>query len=195
MPIKEVVELVRRKAGSRTFSCAWVSFAFRCSLLFPGVAVHTDAAQSIGKVRVRVDELGVDMLSVCAHKLYAPKGYRPCACVRVACCHLGSHHLGPQGVGALYIRRGIELKKLLHGAEHEAGRRAGTEVPQLGGSLNNISASLLIYILGEGSRILYLCQDSLQHVRSVCAILRETTNICNTCAIAFKPVWWNPAIP
>ncbi len=40
----------------------------------PGIAVHTDAAQSIGKVRVRVDELGVDMLSVCAHKLYAPKG-------------------------------------------------------------------------------------------------------------------------
>jgi len=39
-----------------------------------GIAVHTDAAQSIGKVAVRVDEMGVDMLSVCAHKLYAPKG-------------------------------------------------------------------------------------------------------------------------
>jgi len=94
MPISEIVTAVRKKAGSR-------------------IAVHTDAAQSIGKVAVRVDEMGVDMLSVCAHKLYAPKG-----------------------VGALFIRRGIELKKLLHGADHEAGRRPGTEntllVPGLG---------------------------------------------------------------
>jgi len=69
-----------------------------------GVLVHTDAAQSPGKVPVTVDELGVDLLTVAGHKLYAPKG-----------------------VGALYVRRGVRLEPLLHGAGHEAGRRAGTE--------------------------------------------------------------------
>ncbi len=69
-----------------------------------GVLLHTDAAQSIGKVPVRVDDLGVDMLSVAGHKLYAPKG-----------------------VGALYIRGGVQLEKFIHGAGHEMNRRAGTE--------------------------------------------------------------------
>lgn len=69
-----------------------------------GVLVHTDAAQSIGKIPVDVGTLGVDFLSVAGHKLYAPKG-----------------------VGALWVRSGVELPRLLHGASHEAGRRAGTE--------------------------------------------------------------------
>jgi cysteine desulfurase len=69
-----------------------------------GVLVHTDAAQSVGKLAVRVEELGVDLLTVAGHKLYAPKG-----------------------VGALFIRRGVELANLVHGAGHEGGRRAGTE--------------------------------------------------------------------
>ena len=74
-----------------------------------GVPVHTDAAQSVAKVPVRVDELGVDLLSLAGHKIYAPKG-----------------------VGALYIRDGLQLEPLLHGAGHEQGRRAGTEnVPYL----------------------------------------------------------------
>jgi cysteine desulfurase len=76
-----------------------------------GVRVHTDVAQSLGKVAVDVNDLGVDLLSVAGHKLYAPKG-----------------------VGALYIRRGVELTNLIHGAGHERGRRAGTEnVPYLVG--------------------------------------------------------------
>lgn len=69
-----------------------------------GASVHTDAAQSVGKVAVGVEELGVDLLSVAGHKLYAPKG-----------------------VGALYIRRGTPLKPLLLGAGHEGGLRPGTE--------------------------------------------------------------------
>jgi cysteine desulfurase len=69
-----------------------------------GVLFHTDAAQSIGKIPVRVDELGVDLLSVAGHKLY-----------------------GPKGVGALYIHAGTELEPFVHGADHEGGRRAGTE--------------------------------------------------------------------
>lgn len=69
-----------------------------------GIPFHTDAAQSVGKIGVKVDELGVDLLSVAGHKLYAPKG-----------------------VGALYVRKGTPLGSFLHGAGHEGGRRAGTE--------------------------------------------------------------------
>lgn len=69
-----------------------------------GVLVHTDAAQSVGKLPVHVAEMGVDLLSVAGHKLYAPKG-----------------------IGVLYVRRGVQLEPLLHGAGHEHGRRGGTE--------------------------------------------------------------------
>lgn len=69
-----------------------------------GVLMHSDAAQSVGKIPVRVEELGVDLLSIAGHKIYAPKG-----------------------IGALYIRRGVRLEKTIHGAEHEMNKRAGTE--------------------------------------------------------------------
>lgn len=69
-----------------------------------GILFHTDAAQSVGKVKTTVDDLGVDLLSIAGHKLYAPKG-----------------------VGALYSREGTPIESLIHGAGHESGRRAGTE--------------------------------------------------------------------
>jgi cysteine desulfurase len=69
-----------------------------------GAWMHTDAAQSVGKIPVRVDDLGVDLLSVAGHKVYAPKG-----------------------IGALHVRTGVELAPLMHGAGHEGGRRPGTE--------------------------------------------------------------------
>lgn len=68
------------------------------------ILVHTDAAQSVGKIPVKVDDLGVSLLSIAGHKLYAPKG-----------------------VGALYIRKGLHLEPFCHGAGQESGRRAGTE--------------------------------------------------------------------
>ena len=77
-----------------------------------GVLLHTDAAQSVGKIPTRVDELGVDLLSVAGHKVYAPKG-----------------------IGALYVRRGITVEPLIHGAGHEDGRRAGTESALLAAAL------------------------------------------------------------
>jgi cysteine desulfurase len=69
-----------------------------------GILLHTDAAQSVGKIPTNVDQLGVDLLSIAGHKLYAPKG-----------------------VGALFVRRGASIEPLIHGAGHESGRRAGTE--------------------------------------------------------------------
>jgi cysteine desulfurase len=68
------------------------------------VRLHTDAAQSFGKIPTFVDELGVDLLSVAGHKCY-----------------------GPKGIGALYVRRGVRLEPVLHGAGHEGGLRPGTE--------------------------------------------------------------------
>ncbi len=69
-----------------------------------GVPVHTDAVQAFGKMDVNADKLGVDLLSVSAHKIY-----------------------GPKGVGALYIRKGLDICPFLHGGHQERGRRAGTE--------------------------------------------------------------------
>ncbi len=81
-PVKEIAKLCRNK----------------------NIFLHTDAAQSLGKIPANVRELGVDFLTVAGHKLYAPKG-----------------------IGATYIRRGIHIEPLIHGAGHESGRRAGTE--------------------------------------------------------------------
>ncbi len=82
-----------------------------------GVLLHTDAAQSVGKIAARVEDLGVDLLSIAGHKLYAPKG-----------------------IGALYIRRGVRLEPLIHGASHESGRRAGTESALLDAALGEACA-------------------------------------------------------
>jgi cysteine desulfurase len=69
-----------------------------------GVPVHTDAVQTLGKIPISVDELGVDAMTLSAHKLY-----------------------GPKGIGALYIRRGTEIEPMLHGGGQERGKRPGTE--------------------------------------------------------------------
>ena len=69
-----------------------------------GVLLHTDATQAVGKIPVDVEELGVDMLTLSAHKLN-----------------------GPKGVGALYVRKGVHLAPLIHGGKQEGSLRAGTE--------------------------------------------------------------------
>lgn len=100
-----------------------------------GVVFHTDAAQSLGKVPVDVKALNVDLLTIAGHKLYAPKG-----------------------IGALYVRRGVKLEPLVHGAGQESGRRAGTEnVP---------------YIVGLG-KAAELARESLPAATARLALLRD----------------------
>jgi len=89
-PIREIGEIAREK----------------------GISLHSDAAQAVGKMKVDVQELGVDFLSLAGHKLYAPKG-----------------------IGALFMRRGKSLTPLIHGGGQENGRRAGTENTVLGAGL------------------------------------------------------------
>lgn len=69
-----------------------------------GVFFHTDAAQSVGKIETKVHDLGIDFLTIAGHKIYAPKG-----------------------VGAIYIRKGIEIEPFIHGGGQEMGLRSGTE--------------------------------------------------------------------
>ena len=76
-----------------------------------GIRFHTDAAQSLGKIAVSVDELGVDMLTIAGHKLYAPKG-----------------------IGAIYLRDGVRPNAIVYGGGQERGVRPGTEnVMQIAG--------------------------------------------------------------
>jgi cysteine desulfurase len=114
-PIREIAERCRRRA----------------------VCVHTDAAQSVGKIPARVDELGVDLLTIAGHKLYAPKG-----------------------VGALFVRRGTPLEPVIHGAGHERGLRAGTEnVPYIVGL--GAAAQLAASHLAENARRISALRERL----------------------------------
>lgn len=106
-----------------------------------GILLHTDAAQAIGKIATKVDDLGVDLLSMAGHKLYAPKG-----------------------VGALYIRRGTPIEPLIHGAGHEAGRRAGTESALMTAALG--TAAELAADLLPMKRIRALRDDFWQQLQS-----------------------------
>jgi cysteine desulfurase NifS len=102
-----------------------------------GVLFHTDAVQAVGKIKVDVNELNVDMLSLSAHKFH-----------------------GPKGIGALYVKKGIELEPLIHGGKQESGLRAGTEnVPAIVGL--GKAAELAIYGLPDLKRVKVL-RDRLE---------------------------------
>ena len=116
-------------------------------------AAHTDAAQTVGKMPVDVKSLGVDLLSVAGHKFY-----------------------GPQGVGALFVREGVMLEPCLHGAGHEAGRRAGTE---------NV-----LEIVGLGRRVSWRRAGSTDRTSSVCESF-----FGNCCASGLEIPWCSTVIP
>jgi cysteine desulfurase NifS len=103
-----------------------------------GILFHTDAVQAIGKIKVDIQDLGVDMLSLSGHKFHAPKG-----------------------VGALYVRKGIELEPLIHGGKQERGIRAGTEnVPAIVG-------------LGKAAELATSTPLNLEHIRDLRDKLEE----------------------
>ena len=102
-----------------------------------GIYFHTDAVQTVGHIPVNVNELGVDLLSMSAHKLY-----------------------GPKGVGALYIRKGTKLTPFMHGGEQERRRRASTEnVPGIVGF--GKTAELAQHEMGEEAKRLTYLRDQL----------------------------------
>lgn len=102
-----------------------------------GILFHSDAVQAVGKIKVDMQELGVDMLSISAHKFH-----------------------GPKGIGALYVRKGVELEPLIHGGKQEDGLRAGTEnVPGIVGL--GKAAELAQHTLQNADRILLL-RDKLE---------------------------------
>jgi cysteine desulfurase NifS len=102
-----------------------------------GVLFHTDAVQAVGKIEVDVEELGVDMLSVSGHKMH-----------------------GPKGIGALYVRKGVELAPLVHGGKQEHGLRAGTEnVPAIVGL--GKAAELAVYAVRHSGGMVAL-RDRLE---------------------------------
>ena len=114
-----------------------------------GVYFHTDAVQTVGHLPVNVDELGVDLLSISAHKLY-----------------------GPKGVGALYIKKGTKLVPFMHGGEQERRRRASTEnVPAIVG-FGKAAELALQEMGGEAKQLTYL-RDKL-----IKGLLEQIDHIC-----------------
>ncbi len=103
-----------------------------------GALIHTDATQAVGKIPVDVNALGVDFLSLSAHKFG-----------------------GPKGIGALYVRRGVKLVPLLHGGEQEQGRRSGTlNVPGISGL--GLAAELAKHEMGDRPAKLKVLRDRLE---------------------------------
>jgi len=135
-----------------------------------GALVHTDAAQAVGKIRVRVDELGVDLLSVAGHKLYAPKG-----------------------VGALYLRRGSPLRPLLLGAGHERGLRPGTENVASIVGLGQACALARADLETEAARVRTLRDDLWALLRAEIPNIRlnghPSERLPNTLNVSFPGVW------
>ncbi len=132
-----------------------------------GITLHTDAAQSLGKVPVKVDHLGVDLLSVAGHKLYAPKG-----------------------IGALYVREGVSPEKFCHGAGQESGWRAGTEnvleIVGLGKACEIAAAGLQANMRHMTAMRDRLHQGILNRVGDVHLNGHPDHRLPNTASLAFK---------
>lgn len=134
-----------------------------------GVRVHTDAAQSVGKIPTLVDELGVDLLTIAGHKLYAPKG-----------------------IGALYVRIGVKIERYLHGAGHESGRRAGTEnVPYIAalGKAAELAGQRLLEDSARLTNLRDLFQQRLQQLAGEVLLNgHPTERLPNTLNVSFAGV-------
>ncbi|MCX5796397.1 MAG: NifS family cysteine desulfurase [Elusimicrobia bacterium] len=145
-PIKEIARLCRAK----------------------GVLFHTDAVQAIGKLKVDVQDAGVDFLSLSAHKFH-----------------------GPKGIGALFIRKGLKLPPLLHGGEQMSGKRAGT-LNTAGIVGMGLALELAVDNLGfEDSDVRRLrdrLEDGLLKLKDVLVIGRRELRVPNTVFISIRGV-------
>ncbi len=140
-----------------------------------GALLHADCAQSVGKIPVRVDELGVDLLTIAGHKLYAPKG-----------------------IGALYVRRGVALEKQMHGAGHEGDWRAGTENVIHMAALGR-ACELIRHNLPDYQRQMAEMRDRLEAgLKSAFAEIRinghPSKRLPNTSSVSFKRVEANTVL-
>ncbi|MBI5238965.1 MAG: cysteine desulfurase, NifS family [Elusimicrobia bacterium] len=133
-----------------------------------GVLFHTDAVQAIGKVKVDVQDAGVDFLSLSAHKFH-----------------------GPKGIGALFIRRGLKLPPLLHGGEQMSGKRAGTlntaGIVGMGLALE-LAVDNLNYEATEVRRLRDKLEDGLLKLKDVMVIGRRELRVPNTVFISVRGV-------
>jgi cysteine desulfurase len=132
-----------------------------------GAVVHTDAAQSAGKIPVDVEQLDVDLLSLAGHKLY-----------------------GPKGIGGLYIRRGTPFEPFVHGAGHESGRRSGTESALLAVGLG-MACELAREDMAVNVRIQVLRDRLWERLRGAlgeAVVLQGHLELClpNTLNVAFR---------
>lgn len=131
-----------------------------------GVYFHTDACQAVGKIAVDVKDIGCDLLSIAGHKMYAPKG-----------------------IGALYIKRGLELEPLFLGGGQERGIRAGTEPLGLIASLAKASEIALRDINPEKERLIFLREKLFQGLKEIYPKLYRfgipEKTLPNTLAVSF----------
>ena len=131
-----------------------------------GILLHTDAVQAVGKIPVNVDELGVDLMSMSAHKLY-----------------------GPKGIGVLYMRRGTRMEPLIRGGHHERNRRAGTSnVPSMVGF--GKAAEIAISDMEEEGKRLWKLTEKLKaglqaELEYVYANSHPTERLPNTMNLSF----------
>jgi len=131
-----------------------------------GAVVHADAAQSLGKIPVDVNALDIDLLSIAGHKLYAPKG-----------------------VGALYIRRGLALPRLIVGAGQERGLRPGTEnvagIVGLGAACRIAARALTTSAQSMAMLSARLLADLRHHVRGLVLVGHPDERLPNTLDVLF----------
>ena len=153
-PIREISEVIKRANENRK------------PITDNRIYFHTDAVQAFGKIPLDVETLGIDLLSVSAHKLY-----------------------GPKGVGALYIRKGTEISPLLSGGHHERGLRAGTEnIPAIVGfgkavllAKKNLNQNKNIEILRDK-----LYEGLNKKIKDIKLNGHPTKRLFNTLSVSFK---------
>jgi len=117
-----------------------------------GALMHCDAAQGFGKLPKRIGDLGVDLLSLTAHKIY-----------------------GPKGVGALYVRPGLALTPLLHGGGQEAGGRSGTLAPALCVGLGSAAAIAAERMAADAAHACALWDRFLTRLAAPCTVNGSVT--------------------